>query len=185
MRIWKITDLERFRNDGLCSHGLDRAYEVLGEAVAYQSFRDLADVYMREINDIEDVVRAAGLLAPGKIDQWVMARMAFEALPEPLNEYAMTLGPDNWKEAYDCARAWMYEKKPYQGPESDMERKQERASLAIYWAKEASDNSGYINALTHNYSHELAQLTDFVSLVNPGATPRIFAMACNAADGMD
>jgi hypothetical protein len=174
MRTWKITDLEPFRDDGLCSDGLDRAYEVLGEDVAYQSFSDLADVYMREINDIEDVVRAAGLLAPGKIDQWVMARMAFEALPEPLNEYAATLGIDNWNEAWVSARVLLYEEGHYRGWRSDIARKQERASLAVYWADKASDNSDYANAL--------GQLAYWVSLANPGATPRIFAMACNAVD---
>ena len=183
MRTWKIADLDQFRDEGLCGRGLDWACEVLGEDVEYKSFRDMADVYMREGGDIEDVVRAVALLAPGKIDQWVIARMAFEVLPEPMNVYAETLGLDNWEEAYNSARAWMYEKKQYQGPESDMERKQERASLAIYWAKEVSDNSGYINALTHNYAHELAQLTDFVLRVYPGATPRIFELACNAVDG--
>jgi hypothetical protein len=175
MRTWKITDLEPFRDEGLCSDGLDRAYEVLGEDVAYQSFSDLADVYMREINDIEDVVRAAGLLAPGKIDQWVIARMAFEALPEPLNEYAATLGPDNWKEVWVSARISLYEEWDSGGQTSDLARKQERTSLAVYWADKASENSDYANAL--------AQLAYWVSLVNPGATPRIFAMACNAVDG--
>ena len=103
----KLANLEKYRNCGLCeegirdfglcAEGLDRAYELLGD-VEHATPRAMVEAYLERGGDWKDVIRVAAFLTDDRSWVWLIARIVFERLPEPLNRYATTLGPDNWEE---------------------------------------------------------------------------------------
>ena len=104
----KLADLERFRNRGLCSGGLDAAYTLLGAQAEYATPRAMAEAYIAAGGDCADVLRVALLIAPDSASRiaaamWPLARVSFGRLPAPLSAYAETLGPENWVAACEAA----------------------------------------------------------------------------------
>ena len=102
-----VRDLKQFRDAGLCSDGLDNAIRVLGESTTFPTFRAMAEAYLESMGGeyIQNVVRAAALIVPGKVDGWKLAQCMFLHLPKSLKRYKTILGPDNWKEAVRELRA--------------------------------------------------------------------------------
>ena len=103
----KVADLERYRDFGLCAGGLDKAYERLGHG-EYDTPRAMAKAYIDRGGAWLNVIRVAALLTNDRSWVYLVVRLVFEVIPAPLNEYATTLGPDNWdvarhhvKEIYD------------------------------------------------------------------------------------
>ena len=94
----RLADLAKYRNCGLCTEGLERAYVLLGD-VEYATPRAMVEAYLERGGDWKDVIRVAALLTSDRSWVWRIARIAFEILPAPLNQYSETLGPDNCKEA--------------------------------------------------------------------------------------
>ena len=97
----RLTDLLKYRNCGLCEEGLEIAYALLDDE-EFPTPRAMAEEYLKRGGEWIDVLLVASLLTDDKSWAWDIVRIVFEILPDPLNRYATTLGPDNWKEAMEA-----------------------------------------------------------------------------------
>jgi hypothetical protein len=136
--------------------------------VPWPSFTLMAKTYIHNGGKPKDIVLLAEVLAPGKIDAWVMVRMLFEVMPPPLDVYATTLGPNNWREAYTAC-----EKHREVWPSL-------RAKLLAGMIALESLGEDIFNGETIEVNTGTAFC---VVYANPSATERIVAMACHAVEG--
>jgi hypothetical protein len=163
--VISIRDLELFRDKGLCSDGLDAAIQVLGESTTFPTFRAMAEAYLDLEGGhlIRNVVRAAALLAPEKIDRWELARLLFFNLPEPLGLYATTLGLDNWVQA---------QREVVAGGRSLM------ADCLAWAVKDIEGEDGW------SESEILANITFYIYELRPEAIPLALTLVGKAVDGI-
>ena len=157
-----IRDLEQFRDKGLCSEGLDAAIQALGESTTFPTFRAMAKAYLVGNWKFNNVVQAAALLAPGKIDRWELARLLFFNLPEPLGLYATTLGLDNWVQA---------QREVVAGGRFLM------ADCLAWAVKEIEGGEGW------SESEILANITFYLYELRPETIPLALTLVCKAVDG--
>ena len=137
-------------------------------AVPWPSFTLMAKTYIHNGGKPKDIVLLAEVLAPGKLDAWVMVRMLFEVMPQPLNVYATTLGPDNWREAYTAC-------KEHREVWPSLRAKLLSGMIALDCLGENLFDGETIEANTG--------AAVCVVYANPSATERIVAMACHAVEG--
>ena len=94
-----IQDLYRFRDNGLCSDGLDDAEELLGDET-FPSFTVMAKIYYDDGGEVDDILRAAVLLAwPKTIDLWCVGEHAIELIKKVWPLLMTEAYPNAWLHA--------------------------------------------------------------------------------------
>mgnify|MGYP000673972267 CR=1 FL=1 len=102
MTTLSLTDIRPYVGSLLCTSEYRKAYWVFGPEP--RPVAEFAAAYVAAYPEKwRNIVRVAAALSRDRAWIWQVARIAFEPLPSPINEYATTLGPANWRAAVTAA----------------------------------------------------------------------------------